>query len=127
MHILIILEWADQVHQAELVDTIGVHHGADDNASGVAMMLELAEKFAGTKGSHKRSIICIAFTGEEEGLLGSKYFTDAPGIDLSKVNAMINLDMVGRLNETNNLTDIRSRDCNRTERSDIFKKRYFSH
>jgi aminopeptidase YwaD len=85
------------------IDTIGVHHGADDNASGVAMMLELAEKFAGTKGSHKRSIICIAFTGEEEGLLGSKHFTDEPGIDLSKVNAMINLDMVGRLNETNNL------------------------
>ena len=56
-----------------------------------------------TKGSHKRSIICIAFTGEEEGLLGSKHFTDDPGINLSKVNAMINLDMVGRLNETNNL------------------------
>jgi aminopeptidase YwaD len=85
------------------VDTVGVHHGADDNASGIAMMLELVEKFAKTKGSHKRSIICVAFTGEEEGLLGSKHFTDEPGIDLSKVNAMINLDMVGRLNETNNL------------------------
>ena len=85
------------------LDTIGIHHGADDNASGVAMMLELAEKFAETKGSHKRSIICIAFTGEEEGLLGSKHFTDDPGINLSSVNAMINLDMVGRLNETNNL------------------------
>ncbi len=85
------------------VDTTGIHHGADDNASGVAMMLELAEKFAGTKGSHKRSIVCAAFTGEEEGLLGSKHFTEEPGIDLSRVNAMINLDMVGRLNETNNL------------------------
>ncbi len=85
------------------VDTIGVHHGADDNASGVAMMLELAEKFAMTNGSHRRSIICIAFTGEEEGLLGSKHFVAEPGIDLTKVNAMINLDMVGRLNETNNL------------------------
>jgi hypothetical protein len=84
-------------------DTIGIHHGADDNASGIAMMLELAEKFAMTKGSHKRSIICIAFTGEEEGLLGSKHFTDEPGIDLSKVNAMINLDMVGRLNDTSKL------------------------
>ncbi len=83
------------------VDTIGVHHGADDNASGVAMMLELAEKFAGTKGSHKRSIICIAFSGEELGLLGSKYFAENPEIDLSKVNVMINLDMVGRLQETN--------------------------
>jgi aminopeptidase YwaD len=81
-------------------DTTGVHHGADDNASGVSMMLELAEKFALTKESHKRSIICIAFSGEEEGLLGSKHFTDDPGIDLSKVNAMLNLDMVGRLNDT---------------------------
>jgi aminopeptidase YwaD len=85
------------------VDTVAVHHGADDNASGVAMMLELAEKFAGIKGSHKRSIICIGLTGEEEGLLGSKYFTNDPGIDLSKVNAMINLDMVGRLTDTTNL------------------------
>jgi aminopeptidase YwaD len=85
------------------VDTIAVHHGADDNASGVAMMLELAEKFAGAKGSHKRSIICVAFSGEEEGLLGSKQFTSDAGIDLTKVNAMVNLDMVGRLNEANNL------------------------
>jgi aminopeptidase YwaD len=85
------------------LDTIGIHHGADDNASGVAMMLGLAEKFAKTKGSHKRSIICLSFSGEEEGLLGSKYFVSDPGIDLSKVNVMINMDMVGRLNEANNL------------------------
>ncbi len=45
----------------------------------------------------------MSFSGEEEGLLGSKHFTDDPGIDMSRVNAMINLDMVGRLNETNNL------------------------
>lgn len=83
------------------VDTTGVHHGADDNASGVALMLELAEKYAKTKESHKRSIICIGFSGEEMGLLGSKYFTENPGIDLKSVNAMINLDMVGRLRETN--------------------------
>jgi len=84
-------------------DTTGIHHGADDNASGVAMMIELAGEFAGTKESHKRSIVFLAFTGEEEGLLGSKHFTDDPGINLSSVNAMINLDMIGRLNETNNL------------------------
>lgn len=83
------------------VDTTAIHPGADDNASGVALMLELAEKFANTKNSHGRSIICVAFTGEEEGLLGSKHFTEDPGIDLTKVNAMINLDMVGRLNEEN--------------------------
>jgi hypothetical protein len=81
-------------------DTIAVHHGADDNASGVAMMLELAEKIAAVKGSHKRSIICVAFSGEEMGLLGSKYYVENPGIELSDVNAMINLDMVGRFGDT---------------------------
>ncbi len=85
------------------LDTIGIHHGADDNASGVAMMLELAKEFIKTKDSHKRSIICLSFSGEEEGLLGSKHFVDNPVIDLSKVDAMINMDMVGRLNETNNM------------------------
>jgi aminopeptidase YwaD len=81
-------------------DTVAVHHGADDNASGVAMMLEIAQKFALSKGNHKRSIICIAFTGEERGLDGSRYFVDHSGIDLSKVDIMLNYDMVGRLKET---------------------------
>lgn len=85
------------------VDTTGIHHGADDNASGVSMMIELAEKLARTKGSHKRSILFIAFSAEEMGLLGSKYFAENPLIDLSKVTAMINLDMVGRLNDDNSL------------------------
>jgi hypothetical protein len=85
------------------VDTIAVHHGADDNASGVAMLIELAGKFAGTKNSHKRSLVFISFSGEEEGLLGSKYFTDNPLIDLSKADAMINMDMVGRLKDTKDL------------------------
>jgi aminopeptidase YwaD len=84
-------------------DTIVVHHGADDNASGVAMLIEIAGKFAGTENSHKRSLVFVAFTGEEEGLLGSKYFTDNPLIDLSKADAMVNLDMVGRLKETKGL------------------------
>lgn len=81
-------------------DTVAVHYGADDNASGVSAVIELAEKFALTKGTHKRSIIFAAFSGEESGLLGSKHFTDNPVIDLSKVNAMINLDMVGRLQDS---------------------------
>jgi hypothetical protein len=84
-------------------DTVAVHHGADDNASGVGEMIELAEKFALTNGSHKRSIILAAFSGEESGLLGSKYFTENPLIDLKKVNAMINLDMVGRLQDSSSL------------------------
>lgn len=82
------------------VDTVGVHHGADDNASGVALLIEMAGRFAGTKGSHKRSIVFVAFTGEEVGMFGSKHFTDNPGLELSKVNAMINFDMVGRLKDT---------------------------
>jgi hypothetical protein len=81
-------------------DTIAVHHGADDNASGIAGMIELAERFALTEGSHKRSLIFAAFSGEELGLLGSKYFIENPPVDLSKVNAMMNLDMVGRLRDS---------------------------
>lgn len=84
-------------------DTVAVHHGANDNASGVALMMEMAGKFAGEKGSHKRSIICVAFTGEELGLLGSKYFVENPGIDLSKVDIMLNFDMVGSLEQTKEL------------------------
>jgi len=84
-------------------DTVAVHHGADDNASGVGEMIELAEKFSLTRGSHKRSMIFAAFSGEELGLLGSKYFTENSPIDLAKVNAMINLDMVGRLKDSSSL------------------------
>jgi len=81
------------------VDTVAVHYGADDNASGVGAMLEIAEKFAHSPGSHPRTIVCIAFSGEEKGLLGSKYFVENPLVDLTKVNTMINLDMLGRLQE----------------------------
>ena len=84
-------------------DTVAVHHGADDNASGVADLLELAEKFAAHRKELKRSILFISFSAEEEGLLGSKYFTEHPLIDLKKVDAMINLDMVGRLKENRSL------------------------
>lgn len=80
-------------------DTVAVHYGADDNASGVAMIIELAEKLAANPLNHKRSIVVAAFSGEEMGLLGSKKFVELPGIDLNKVNAMVNMDMVGRLNE----------------------------
>lgn len=84
-------------------DTLAVHHGADDNASGVAALIELAEKFAAHKADLKRSILFIAFSAEEEGLLGSKYFTDHPLIDLKNVDVMINLDMIGRLKENRSL------------------------
>ena len=84
-------------------DTVAIHHGADDNASGVACAMEIVERFALTPKSHRRSIIFAAFSGEESGLLGSKHFTENPPVDLSKVNAMINLDMVGRLSDSGSL------------------------
>ena len=83
------------------LDTVGVHHGADDNASGVALMIEIAEKLAAENTGHQRSIIFVAFTGEEMGLLGSKYFVENMGIDPKSVNLMVNLDMVGRMKEGN--------------------------
>ncbi len=79
-----------------------IHHGADDNASGTAAIIELARQFAKEK-KNKRTIIFIAFGGEEEGLLGSKHYVNNPVWPLDKTVAMINLDMVGRLNE-NKLT-----------------------
>ena len=74
-----------------------IHNGADDNASGVAGLIELANYFQNNKIKEKYNFLFISFSGEELGLFGSKYFTEHPTIDLSKVNYMINLDMIGRL------------------------------
>ncbi len=76
-----------------------VHNGADDNASGTAAMIELAKKL--NKSSYKKyNYLFVSFSGEELGLFGSKYFTDHAGLDLKTVNYMINMDMVGRLNDS---------------------------
>lgn len=75
-----------------------IHHGADDNASGTAAMLKLAELFAAA-GPQERSILFVAFTAEEWGLNGSKYFVGNPPVPLAKMAAMVNLDMVGRVRE----------------------------
>jgi hypothetical protein len=74
-----------------------VHNGADDNASGTAGVIELARYFQNNGKKEKYNLLFLCFSGEELGLYGSKYFTEHPTIDLSKVNYMINLDMVGRL------------------------------
>jgi aminopeptidase YwaD len=71
-----------------------VHHGADDNASGVAGMLELARLFSAQR--PRRTIIFIAFSGEEEGLLGSNFYVNHPSVPLNQTVAMINMDMIGR-------------------------------
>jgi len=73
-----------------------IHHGADDNASGTAAIIELARQFAREK-KNKRTIIFIAFSGEEDGLFGSKFYVNNPVFPIENTVAMINLDMVGRL------------------------------
>jgi hypothetical protein len=74
-----------------------IHHGADDNASGTAGLLELARVLAKDRAKIKRSIMFIAFSGEELGLLGSGAYTKAPPVPISSTVAMLNMDMVGRL------------------------------
>lgn len=73
-----------------------IHNGADDNASGTAGVLELAQYFS--KYPTDRTLVFIAFSGEEMGLLGSQYFVENPGFSLEQSMAMINMDMIGRLN-----------------------------
>ncbi|MCY1719297.1 M28 family peptidase [Prolixibacteraceae bacterium Z1-6] len=80
------------------IDTMAVHNGADDNASGVTTVIQLAEKIAVDK-NNKRSIIFVAFGAEEMGLLGSKAFTAKPPVECEKMVAMFNFDMVGRLDK----------------------------
>jgi aminopeptidase YwaD len=82
-------------------DTVAVHYGADDNASGVASLIEIAEKIQLAKKSPERSFLFIAFGAEESGLLGSKYFADSSFIPTDSVSLMMNLDMVGRLKDNN--------------------------
>lgn len=78
-----------------------IHNGADDNASGVAVMLNLIDKLKGNYSNN--NYLFMAFSGEEMGLLGSNYFVKNPTIDLKKVNYMINMDMVGRLKKDSTL------------------------
>ena len=75
-----------------------IHNGADDNASGVATILELAKMLKNSK-LKNNNYLFIAFSGEELGLFGSKYFTENATIPVERINYMINCDMVGRLNE----------------------------
>lgn len=81
-----------------------IHNGADDNASGVALLLALAEEIIEDPEDFQGSnYLFIAFSGEEKGLWGSNYFCKNPSIELSSVKYMLNFDMVGRLDETKGL------------------------
>lgn len=85
----------------------GIHHGADDNASGTALVLELAAALAAERQKNpaqfKRGVLLGLWSGEEIGLMGSASFVENPPVDLSRIVAYLNFDMVGRLRE-NRLT-----------------------
>lgn len=83
-----------------------IHNGADDNASGTSAMIELAEHYAAQAGPKQddgggsaRSILFVAFTAEESGLIGSQRFVSDPPVPLAQIASMLNLDMVGRVNK----------------------------
>jgi Zn-dependent M28 family amino/carboxypeptidase len=82
-----------------------IHNGADDNASGTAALIELARILKASKAKNNNYLF-IAFSGEELGLFGSKYFTEHPTIDFTTVNYMINMDMVGRLNDSTKVLSV---------------------
>lgn len=76
-----------------------IHNGADDNASGTAVVIELAKLLKNSK-LKNNNYLFICFSGEELGLFGSKYFTEHPTTSIENINYMINCDMVGRLNDS---------------------------
>ncbi|MFH2142226.1 MAG: M20/M25/M40 family metallo-hydrolase [Bacteroidota bacterium] len=90
------LGYGGQNSGSRIPDTVAVHYGADDNASGVSALIELAKKFSYTK-DVKRSIIFVAFSSEELGLVGSKYFVENKPIENGYISTMINFDMIGRM------------------------------
>jgi Zn-dependent M28 family amino/carboxypeptidase len=77
-----------------------IHNGADDNASGTAGVIELANHFSKNKTKEPFNFLFICFSGEELGLIGSKKYCEAPDLDLKTVSYMINMDMIGRLNDS---------------------------
>lgn len=89
------LGWGDEgsLHRGDKA----IHNGADDNASGVAVMLALAADLAEMDQANANDYLFIAFSGEEKGLYGSNHWTKHPTLPISTLNYMINLDMVGRL------------------------------
>lgn len=82
-------------------DTVAVHYGADDNASGVAGVIEISEFLSVAEPA--RSVVFATFGAEEMGLVGSKFLSEHAPVDMEAVQAMINLDMIGRLNEDRQL------------------------
>ncbi len=92
------LGWGGAGSGSRMPDTVAIHYGADDNASGVAGLAAVVSYLRKHALKIRRSLVFVAFTGEEEGLLGSAAFMASPPIAKDKIVAMINFDMIGRLN-----------------------------
>lgn len=99
------LGFGEDNNSREVENKNQIHNGADDNASGTAALIELAMLLKNSK-LKKNNYLFIAFSGEELGLYGSKYFTENPTIDLGSVNYMINMDMIGRLNDSSKVLTV---------------------
>ena len=92
-------------HNSTLMNSEGqIHNGADDNASGVSAVLELARMFSQNKAKENSNYVFALFSGEEDGLMGSKVFAENMKTKYPNIVAMINLDMVGRLGKNKDLT-----------------------
>ena len=94
-----------------------IYNGADDNGSGTAAVLELAEAFTTLQTPARRTIIFVFFSAEERGLLGSRYYVQHAAVPTNDVVAMVNLDMIGR-NWTDRVAGISQLDSDIFERSD---------
>jgi Zn-dependent M28 family amino/carboxypeptidase len=89
------------------VSNDSIYNGADDNASGTAGVMEIAEAFTQCKTRPKRSLLFMTFAGEEKGLFGSRYYADDPLLPIENTIVMLNLDMISR-NDTNEVAIIGS-------------------
>lgn len=93
---VMIVAHMDHVGTGRPVNGDSIRNGADDNASGTAGLLAIAEAFAGQPHATRRGLVFLVVSGEERGLLGSRWFAAHPTIDLDRVVGLVNLDMIGR-------------------------------
>lgn len=94
----------EHLHSTKMNSKGEIHFGADDNASGVAALLELARIYTQNKTQEQANYIFAAFSGEEDGLIGSKHMAENIKENHPNITAMINMDMIGRLNTHKELT-----------------------
>jgi aminopeptidase YwaD len=99
------LGYGEDGNSRELAQKHQIYNGADDNASGTAALIELSRLLKQSK-IRNNNYLMIAFSAEELGLYGSKYFTEHPTVGLEKINYMINMDMVGRLSDSSHVVTV---------------------